>query len=123
MKLSNSQIMNRLEHLKHLLDHKDIVGYAAARNTRLLSEAAFEFVQKRDELIAKYGDAVFDDNGNETGEIALAFDSDKFPRFLEDLKPYAEIEQEINLVTLKYEQAIGLLSGTELLELDWMFED
>lgn len=115
--------MNRLEHLKNLLDHKDIVGYAAARNTRLLSEASFEFIQKRDELIAKYGDAVFDDNGNETGEIALAFDSDKFPRFLEDLKPYAEIEQEINLVTLKYEQAIGLLSGTELLELDWMFEE
>lgn len=123
MKLSNNQIMNRLEHLKRLLDHKDIVGYAAARNTRLLNEAALEFVQKRDELIMKYGDAVFDENGKETGEITLAFDSDNFPIFLEELKPYAEIEQEINLVTLKYEQAIGLLSGTELLELDWMFED
>lgn len=123
MKLTNSQIMERLENLSRFLDRRDIVGYAAARNTRILTEAVREFTQIQNVLIRKYGEQLTDNDGNEVDEIALSFDSDNFPDFIEEIRPYAEIEQEINLIALKYEQAIGLLSGTELLALDWMFEE
>lgn len=123
MKLANCEIEKHISQLKTVLNHSDVVGYAAARNTRIMSEAITEYLQKRDELIAKFGNPVLDEEGKETGEISLSIESENFPKFLDELKPFAEVEQEINLVKLKYEQAIGLLSGTELLELDWMFED
>lgn len=123
MKIRNYEIEKRLTQLKKYLCHADVIGYAAARNTRCMSDSIYEYAQKRDELIAKYGCPVLDEEKMETGEIAISTESENFSKFLEELRPYAEIEQEINLVTLKYEQAIGLLSGTELLELDWMFED
>jgi hypothetical protein len=123
MKLRNFEIEKLLMQLEEYLCHTNVIGYAAARNTRLMSDAIYEYTQKRDELIAKYGSPVLDKEEKGTGEIALSTESKNFPKFLKELRPYAEIEQEVNLVTLKYEQAIGLLSGTELLELDWMFED
>lgn len=123
MRLSNEIILRRCNQLTPLLERSDIVGYVAARNTKILSDLIVEYVQMRDKLIVKYGDRVLDDKGKETGEIALYAESDNFSEFLDEIRPYAEIEQEVNLVTLKYEQAIGLLSGTELLEFDWMFED
>ena len=37
-----------------LLSHRDIVGYAAARNTRVLSRSLTEYTAFRDRLVEKY---------------------------------------------------------------------
>ena len=39
------------------------------------------------------------------------------------MAPFNEMEHEVELMTVKYEEAIGSLTGEELLAVDWMFED
>jgi hypothetical protein len=107
---------------KHL-ERRDIVGYAAARNTRILQNELKEYIERRDELVRKYGDNDVDAEGNPTGSISLAFDSPNFPKFAEEIEQYATIEHSPNIMQLKYEDAIGILSGAEILELDWMFKE
>ena len=109
--------------LKPHLERTDVIGYAAARNTRILENELQEYVQRRDELVLKYGEEKKDEDGNPTGSVSLNFDSPKFTEFVEELEKFAVLEHEPPIMKLKYEQAIGILSGAELLELDWMFED
>ena len=123
MKYSNHEMEQMLGALSKQLNRKDIIGYAAARNTRILREELSEYLKLRDELIMKYGEPDTDDEGNPTGSVSLAFTSPRFPEFTDEIERYATIEHEPNLFKLKFEQAIGELSGSELLELEWMFEE
>ena len=43
--------------------------------------------------------------------------------FCDELAPFNEMEHEVELMTAKYEDTIGCLSGEEILLLDWMLED
>ena len=107
---------------KHL-ERRDIIGYAAARNTRILCNELKEYTERKDELVRKYGKPDLDADGNPTGSISLAFDSPEFAKFAEEIEQYATIEHSPNLMLIDYEKAIGILSGAEILELDWMFKE
>ena len=48
---------------------------------------------------------------------------DDFPAFLEELQQIANRESKVTVETLPYAEAIGKISGTQLLALDWMFEE
>ena len=39
------------------------------------------------------------------------------------MAPFNEMEHEVELMTAKYTEAIGCLSGEEILGVDWMLED
>ena len=119
----NVDMQRMLDSLHKQLDRVDVIGYTAARNARILRDELTEFFAKRDELIVKHGRPQLDDEGNPTGATIVPFGTDEFAKFMEELMPLTEIEHEPALMKLKYEQAIGNLSGTDLLELDWMFED
>lgn len=114
------QMVNTLQ--KHL-ERKDIIGYAAARNTRILQDELKEYIERRDEAVRKYGVQDTDSEGNPTGSVSLSFDSPEFAKFAEEMEQYAVIEHSPRLMLLDYEKAIGLLSGAEILELDWMFKE
>ena len=43
--------------------------------------------------------------------------------FLEELAPYNDMEHKVELMTLPYSDAIGILSGEEILSIDWMLVD
>lgn len=109
--------------LRRHLDRQDIIGYAAARNTRILTNELQEYADIRNELVKKYGTAELDEDGEPTGVVEVKFDSEEFPKFIEELDDFAKIEHDPQLFKIKYEEAIGRLTGTELLELEWMFED
>ena len=123
MKFTNSEMEQMIGSLAKQLDRKDVIGYAAARNTRILREEISEYAKLRDELVVKYGEPDLDDDGNPTGSVSLSFTSPKFADFSDELSRFATIEHEPNLFKLKFEEAIGQLSGSELLELEWMFEE
>ena len=91
------------------------------RNYRILSETLTEYETFRNNLIQKYGEEITDERGNTT--IGIKVDSPKFKEFSAEMAPFNEMEHEVELMTAKYEEAIGSLTGEELLAVDWMFED
>lgn len=121
--LKNSQMVDMLTRLKPLLQQCNKIGYAAARNHRRLSECLTEYERFRNGLIEKYGEHEMDEDGNELPSISLSVKSPKFKMFMEELTPYNEIEHEVELFTLPYSEVIGVLSGEEILAIDWMLTD
>lgn len=116
-KYTNFKMEKMLRDLKPVLQYRGKAGYAAARNTRILCDTLTEFFQFRDDLIRKYG--VEDGNGR----IVITPENEKFYVFNEKLNKIGEIEHEVNLMSLKYDEVIEVLSGEEMLNLEWMLED
>lgn len=122
MKLMNVEMETMLGQVQSVLGHVDKVGYVAARNTRLLNTALTEYFQIKQELIYKYGEQEMID-GKTTGRIAVTPDSKHFKEFEKEFSEIATIEHEVELMKLNYNEVIGILSGEEILKLDWMLED
>lgn len=120
---TNEQMHQMLLSLEPLLERRDIVGYVAARNTRVLQAEAMEYLKRRDELIEKYGEPEFADNGTPTGRTQLQIGSDTYKRFADDLALYSNIKHRPLLFKIPYEEAIGKMSGTEILACEWMLVD
>lgn len=112
-----------MQSLRAALPHRDKIGYIAARNYRVISEALTEYNTFKRELINKYGECEKDEAGNETGTVSISLASPNFKEFSDAMAPINEISQDIELMTAKYDETIGTLSGEEILQLDWMFED
>lgn len=122
-KLKNIKMAEMLSQLDPLLGRRDKIGYVAARNYRILSNSLTEYTQFRNELIVKYGSEDLDKNGRKTGSVSLKTDSPNFSEFCRELEPFNNMEHEVELMTLPFEDAINALTGEELLSVDWMFED
>lgn len=120
-KLKNSVTLERLHSLKPFLSRRDKIGYVAARNYRFLSNSITEFETIRLSLIEKYGVEGKDERGAPT--YTLKMDSPNFKDFCDELAPFNEMEHEVELMTAKYDEVAGNLSGEEILAIDWMLED
>lgn len=120
-KLKNSEALVYLKSLKPLLSRRDKIGYVAARNYRFLSNSIVEFETIRLSLIEKYGEKGRDERGAPT--YTLKMDSPNFQKFCDELAPFNEMEHEVDLMMAKYDDAVGNLSGEEILAIDWMLED
>ena len=120
-RLKNSRMAEMMVNLRPLLSHRDKIGYIAARNYRVLGEALTEYETFRNSLIEKYGEEITDGHGQTT--IGVKIDSPKFKDFCDELAPFNAMEHEVELMIAKYEDAIGCLTGEEILAVDWMFED
>lgn len=120
-RLKNSQMAEMMVKLRPLLSHRDKIGYIAARNFRILDEALTEYAAFRNSLVQKYGEEFTDDHGNPN--FGIKVESPKFKEFCDEMAPFNEMEHEVELMIAKYTDAIGCLSGEEILAVDWMFED
>ena len=123
MKYKNIQMELMLEALKLLLPHRDKIGYIAARNTRILNDTLTEYFTFKRELISKYGKPDKDDQGNETGTVSISPTSENFNNFVKEFETIRDIEHDVDLMTIPYEEVIGLLNGEEILKLDWMLTE
>ncbi|NBH81147.1 hypothetical protein D3Z52_24180 [Clostridiaceae bacterium] len=119
--LSNARMAEMLHQLRPLLSRRDKLGYAAARNYRILSDSLTEYEVFRRELIEKYGESGADENGAPTFSIQIG--SPNFKLFCDELAPISKTEHGVELMTAKYSDAVGNLSGEEILGVDWMLED
>jgi len=122
-KLKNIQMDQMINSLQKVLSHRDKIGYYAARNYRILNDSLIEYQNFKNSLIAKYGTTDVDSDGNELQTISIKVGSKNFDDFLKELEPFNNIEHEVELMIAKYEDAIGCLSGEEILAIDWMLED
>lgn len=122
MKLTNEKIAAMCRELENgVLDNVGIVGYTAARNYRALHDVAELFFSQRNRLIMEYGEAQHDDDGN-INDYVVDPKSKKFAEFAAKYQEIADIECEVEILTLPEEKAIDAISGSQLLQLDWMFE-
>ena len=119
----NIEMEQMISALEPFLERTDKIGYAAARNTRILRSCAKEYFDRRERLIEKYGQPQVDDGGNLTGLTELRIGSPEFIEYAVEIEEWATIEHEPDLFLIKYDEAIGKLSGAELLSIDFMFED
>lgn len=119
--LKNSEMAGMLRQLEPLLSRRDKLGYMAARNYRFLSNSLVEYETFRLGLIEKYGEPSKTESGAPT--FVIKMDSPEFKAFCDELAPFNEMSHEVELMTAKYEDAIGNLSGEEILAIDWMLED
>ena len=120
---TNAQMEQMLLSLEPLLDRRDIVGYAAARNTRVLRSEALEYLKRRDELIAQYGEPELGDEGVPTGRTQLRIGSEEHKAFCREIEMYANIKHRPNLFKIAYAEAIGKMTGNEILACEWMLTD
>ncbi len=123
MKISNIRMDGYIDSLAPFLDRRDKIGYAAARNTRRLQEASMEYSKLREDLINKYGEPEIDKDGNETGRYMLEVRSENFKKFQNEIEEIAKIEHDVQIFKLPYDYVIEKLTGSEILEIDWMLED
>lgn len=119
--LKNAQMAGMLNQLQPILSHRDKIGYVAARNFRIIAECLTEYEAFRNGLIQKYGEEMPNERGGST--IGIKIDSPNFQEFCDELAPFNEMEHEVELMTAKYTEAIGNLTGEEILGIDWMLED
>ncbi len=119
----NSELVAMLHHLEPILSQRNRLGYVAARNFRILSDTLTEYKQFKMELIEKYGEPDKTEDGTELGTVSIKVGSPSFKQFCDEMIPYNEMEHEVEIMTAKFEDAIDVLSGVEILGIDWMLEE
>ena len=123
MRLSNIEMDAMIAALDPLLDRTDIVGYAAARNTRLLAEAASEYLQRKEALIREYGAEEVGPEGP-TGRWGVSADDPRFEEFKSKLAEWAPIEHDAEVYTIPRAEAEACgLTYRELAGAIWMVGD
>ena len=121
--LTNFEMEQRRNSLIPLLSQRNILGYIIARNYRMLSNELLEYEKFRNDLIQKYGEQDKDENGNLLPTVTVKIGTENFVEFYTELKPLNDMKHEVDLMTAKYESVIDILSGEEILSIDWMLED
>lgn len=123
MNYTNFKMEQMLTMLKPILNHCDKVGYVAARNTRRLNDALVEYFNFKQDLINKYGEVDKDADGNELPTISIKPTSKHFQEFLKEFDQIKDIEHDVDIMKLKYDEVVGILNGNEILQLEWMLEE
>lgn len=118
----NIEMEQMIAQLEPLLGRNDLIGYAAARNTRILMDETTEYRDLRHDLVMEYGTPEKDDDGNETGRYELRFDSPRWPAYEKEITEWAMLEHEPDVYKIPAKSAIGQLTGKEMLDLEWMLE-
>lgn len=117
---TNDQMLAMLESLDPVLDRTDLVGYVAARNARVLQDCAGEYIARIGALMEEYGRPETDGEGRPTGRVIVPYDDERFAEFDAKRREWAGIAHRPNLHILPIGEALGNLSGRQMLELDWM---
>lgn len=118
----NIEMDRMLGELAPFLDRTDKIGYAAARNTRILRSETAEYFARREQLIMKYGEEELDEDGSPTGQTMLRFDSPAFREYAKEIEEWANIEHAPNLFIIPAREVVGKLSGNEILSIEWMLD-
>lgn len=119
----NIEMEQMLAVLEKHLGRADKIGYAAARNTRILQTESKEYFEFRERLVEKYGKPQMGDDGEPTGLIELRFDSPEFSAYAKEIEEWALIEHAPSIYKIPAEEVVGKLTGAEILEIDWMLEE
>ena len=123
MLITNSKAEEMLKSLKSVLNRADIIGYAAAVNSKRLQNIVDPYTITRNALVKQYGEPELDENGKKTGNIFVKFDNPDFDQFKMELERISSIEHEVDIFKINSEEVINKLTGNDILNIMWMFED
>ena len=118
----NIEMERMIAALAPLLERTDKIGYAAARNTRILRCETEEYFGLREQLILRFGEQELGEDGYPTGKTMLRLDSPEFKEYAREIEEWASIEHSPNLFTIPAREVAGKLSGTEMLDIEWMLD-
>lgn len=119
---TNFQMENMVASLQSLLNRIDVVGYVAARNFRSLQRELEDYFAFKNKLITELGSEELDESGNPTGNVSIKVGSKEFDVFIEKMQPIGKSRCYPTLFKLEAEECIDLLSGSQMLEYDWMID-
>lgn len=122
-RLKNSEMVAMLHQLEPVLSQRNRLGYVAARNFRILSDSLTEYNRFKMELIEKYGEPDKAEDGTDLPTVSIKIGSPEFKSFCDEMAPYNNMEHEVELMTAKYADVIDILSGEEIVGIDWMLEE
>ena len=112
MKMTNAQMFDSL-HVLNQAEEKGVLGFAIARNRRVLAAELKEYAQKRDELLKEYG--------SDEGGGRFTIPTEKVPAFSEALRPYAEMIADVAITQVDEETFCGgNLTSSQMFVLEWM---
>lgn len=115
MKLTNAQIFESIPVLAQA-EEKGMLGFAIARNRRVLSGEVQEYARKRDELLEQYGTREEDGRFTLTAEAAETF--------YKALEPYTQMEAEVAATQVDPEVFCGgQLTSAQMYTLNWMVKE
>lgn len=123
MLLTNAEMDGMIATLEPFLDRKDIIGFAAGRAVKRLTDSCGEYLKKKQELVMEYGKPVLDQEGNETGDWMLPADSEGFEEAAATLAEYATIKHSVDLPVIPITEALDNLTGREMLTISFLFAD
>lgn len=123
MKLKNYVMDNLMTDLEPMLNHKGMLGYAASRNYRKLRDATMEYTQVRERIFAEHGKPELDADGNPTSRMVISLTDPDAQEAIQELRRYAEIEHDVELMKLPIRDIMDDLTGKELLTIELMLED
>lgn len=123
MTYKNIEMEKMLGALEKHLGRTDLIGYAAARNTRILRSETVEYFERREQLIREHGTPEIGEDGNPTGVYEIKVGSKGWAEYAEEIEEWALIEHKPELYRIPASEVIGKLSGAEILEIDWMLEE
>lgn len=121
MKYSNRQLEAMAKSLGPVLKSRSLVGYKAAVNMRAIMNALADYTDYKDSLIREYGTEIKDDDGN-VKDFAVTPSCDGFQDFLHKLNEVSDVEHDVQIMAATPDDVIGVLSGEEIIAIDWMME-
>lgn len=112
MIMNNKQMFESLMILSQV-EEKGMLGYAIARNRQKLLVEVQDYSQKRDELLAEYGEDV--------GEGKFQLQAENAVKFYEALKPYSELTVDVQIMQISPDVfCSGNLTSSQMFALNWM---
>lgn len=119
---TNFRMEEMVRSLEPLMKRRDLIGYAAARNMRILLSDLTEFEKMKDDLIEQYGTDHVGEDGKPTGRKQVTPDNPKFAEFIAKLNEIGYIEHKPNIMKIVDDDVIGSLSGQEIFDASWMID-
>ncbi len=115
MVLTNKEMFDSLAVFTKVKE-KGLLGFAIAKNKRRIMSEIQEYVEKRDELLKKYGEDIGD------GKFQLLQkDAEKF---FKEIQPYNDLSIDIPVMQVSQEVFYsGNLDSSEMFMIDWMVRE
>lgn len=119
MKLTNQQMdmaLNVLQEISTKTSGK--LGYIVAKNMRILSNELVEYYKIKDETIKELG------SPDDEGHYSIKVDSSEFKQFVAKMQEYADIETDVNIITIDPELIYSTdITGAEINAMLFMIND
>ena len=119
MKLTNVEIDMYVTQLTQLAPKTTgKLGYAIAKNLRVLNNELVEYRKIKDDTIKQFGEL------SESGYYQIKTDSPAFSEFVKEMKQYDDIISDVNLIMVNPEDIYNSqLNGEETMQLLFMIND